>query len=358
MSGPYCTPDGHAVTQARQPRQAIEMLDEGRRHLGASFDAGLHQVDAPARRVHLLAPQQIRRTGRQTEAAMDALVDQRGTGSGRCAGLSLAWALGSGSWTLESDSLDRPAAGVENPAGSNVVFQRARGVDARSPAGPTHRLRASTPAPARSTTTLPTHDARAEPLDAATVRRRVAVEAQQSRAGTDPAGHRDTAPRDLLRRRRIERRDSASCAGSQPSLTTAPVASPRRAHLLRPQRRLAIAGHAASKPPTAIAARTSICAVDRRRTRREPQQQIDSRPPSAAGRRTHIGSSCDAASAARPRASASASSIRSLERGRRLRDRQQLERGVDDGREACRTTRSPACRGRSRRRSSRRCRPP
>ena len=21
MSGPYCTPDGHAVTQARQPRQ-------------------------------------------------------------------------------------------------------------------------------------------------------------------------------------------------------------------------------------------------------------------------------------------------------------------------------------------------
>src|SRR5262245_22943526 len=58
-------------------KTAIEVLHERRAHLDPSFDAGLHQINPPARRIHLLAPEQIRRARRQTEAAVHALVDQR-----------------------------------------------------------------------------------------------------------------------------------------------------------------------------------------------------------------------------------------------------------------------------------------
>ena len=45
-----------------------------------ALQARLHQVDAPARRVHLLAPQHVGRAGGQAEAAVHAVADQLGGG--------------------------------------------------------------------------------------------------------------------------------------------------------------------------------------------------------------------------------------------------------------------------------------
>ena len=64
---------GHARHAAET---AIEVLDHRRVQPNGALLGQLHQVDSPARRVHLLAPQQVRRAGRQTEAAMDAVGDQ------------------------------------------------------------------------------------------------------------------------------------------------------------------------------------------------------------------------------------------------------------------------------------------
>ena len=71
----------HARRARRHARHAAEAVvhvrDERRRQLGPPFHARLHQVDAAAGRVHLLAPQQIRRAGRKAEPAVDARVDAR-----------------------------------------------------------------------------------------------------------------------------------------------------------------------------------------------------------------------------------------------------------------------------------------
>ena len=72
----YCTPDGHAVTQAMQPRQASQCDDHRVAHRLA-LEALLHQVDPAARGVHLLAPQHVGRAGRQAEPAVHAVADQR-----------------------------------------------------------------------------------------------------------------------------------------------------------------------------------------------------------------------------------------------------------------------------------------
>ena len=55
----------------------VEMIDERRRHPGPPFETGLHQIDSAARRIHLLAPQDVGGARRQTEAAMHAFVDER-----------------------------------------------------------------------------------------------------------------------------------------------------------------------------------------------------------------------------------------------------------------------------------------
>ena len=55
----------------------VEVAHERRRHLGAAVEPALHQIDASARRIHLLAPQHVGRTRRQAEAAVHARVDQR-----------------------------------------------------------------------------------------------------------------------------------------------------------------------------------------------------------------------------------------------------------------------------------------
>src|SRR3989449_7382656 len=49
------------------PEAMVEMADVGARHLGVAFGAELHQVDPPARGVHLLTPGEVRRAGGQTE---------------------------------------------------------------------------------------------------------------------------------------------------------------------------------------------------------------------------------------------------------------------------------------------------
>jgi hypothetical protein len=67
---------GWARGHARHAAQArVEMADEAVRHPGAPLEAGLHEIDPAARRVHLFAPQHVRRAGGETEAAVHALVD-------------------------------------------------------------------------------------------------------------------------------------------------------------------------------------------------------------------------------------------------------------------------------------------
>src|SRR5688500_13308746 len=62
---------------ARQaPETRVEMLRERIAEVGASLERRLHQVDPSSRRVHLLAPQGIRRARRQAEPAVNAGVDQ------------------------------------------------------------------------------------------------------------------------------------------------------------------------------------------------------------------------------------------------------------------------------------------
>ena len=72
----YCTPDGHAVTQAMQPRHAVDVLVQRPSSADLALLREVHQVDPPARGVHLLAPQLVGRAGWQAEAAVHAVVEQ------------------------------------------------------------------------------------------------------------------------------------------------------------------------------------------------------------------------------------------------------------------------------------------
>jgi hypothetical protein len=69
----------HAGRAGGDAGHAAKALVEVADHLvvhGLALQPDLHQVDAATRRVHLLAPQQVGRAGRQAEAAVDAVVDQ------------------------------------------------------------------------------------------------------------------------------------------------------------------------------------------------------------------------------------------------------------------------------------------
>ncbi len=72
---PYSTPDGQAVTHAWQPRQ-LSMKGERLLEVQRALEHLLHQEDAPARRVHLLAHRHVGRAGRQAEAAVHAAADR------------------------------------------------------------------------------------------------------------------------------------------------------------------------------------------------------------------------------------------------------------------------------------------
>ena len=65
-----------------QPRQRSRCGDHRVRELAAGPSL-VHQHDAPARRVHLLAPQHVGGAGRQAEAAVHAVVDEVGSGRSR-----------------------------------------------------------------------------------------------------------------------------------------------------------------------------------------------------------------------------------------------------------------------------------
>ena len=56
-----------------QPRQRSKCCGDRRVERDGSVEAGVHQVDATARRVHLLAPEDVRRARRQAEPAVDAV---------------------------------------------------------------------------------------------------------------------------------------------------------------------------------------------------------------------------------------------------------------------------------------------
>ena len=55
----------------------VEVRDHAVIHRHPSVGAGLHHVNAAARRIHFLAEQHVARTGRQAEAAVDTFVDER-----------------------------------------------------------------------------------------------------------------------------------------------------------------------------------------------------------------------------------------------------------------------------------------
>ncbi len=61
-----------------QPRHASKCCTNDGVIARPAVERRLHQIDAAARRIHLLAPQHVGRTARQTESAVHALVDQCG----------------------------------------------------------------------------------------------------------------------------------------------------------------------------------------------------------------------------------------------------------------------------------------
>ena len=67
----YRTPEGQAVSQARQPRQR-STYGSASSIVSVAFERLLHQHDAAARRVHLLAEHAVGRAGGQAEAAVHA----------------------------------------------------------------------------------------------------------------------------------------------------------------------------------------------------------------------------------------------------------------------------------------------
>ena len=68
---------GHAA------EAAVEVLNDRVGHRERALRQADHQLDPPARRVHLLVPQRVGRAGRQAEAAVDAVAEQLPVGRGQ-----------------------------------------------------------------------------------------------------------------------------------------------------------------------------------------------------------------------------------------------------------------------------------
>ena len=73
---------GHACHAAEAE---VEVADDRRVERDRPVEVRLHQLDPAARRVHLLAPEQVRRAGGQAEAAVHAVARQRAEDVGRSA---------------------------------------------------------------------------------------------------------------------------------------------------------------------------------------------------------------------------------------------------------------------------------
>jgi hypothetical protein len=79
LDQPVVLDAGGARGHARHAAQAaVEVLAHGVVQLDPPLLERRHQVDAPARGVHLLVPERVGRATRQAEAAVDAVGDQLG----------------------------------------------------------------------------------------------------------------------------------------------------------------------------------------------------------------------------------------------------------------------------------------
>ena len=76
LDQPVVVDPGRARGHAGHAAQAPVEVPHHRRAQRLPVEPLLHQVDAPARRIHLLAPQHVRGAGGQAEAAVHAVVDQ------------------------------------------------------------------------------------------------------------------------------------------------------------------------------------------------------------------------------------------------------------------------------------------
>ncbi len=146
-AGRTARPTGTSVTHAMQPRQRSKCSTTvSVSGIEPSTSAG-HQVDPPARRVHLLVPQRVRRARRQAEAAVDAVGDQLG---------------------LHIASTTRSASGLHARLARlrDVRDPRPRAHERRRPRRPSARDRAAPPAAraARPTDPPPRRRARAAAL--------------------------------------------------------------------------------------------------------------------------------------------------------------------------------------------------
>ena len=70
-------PGGAGRDAGEAPEAPVEVLDDDRAERATPGDVLLHQLDAAARRVHLLLPEQVGRARRQAEPAVDAVLRQR-----------------------------------------------------------------------------------------------------------------------------------------------------------------------------------------------------------------------------------------------------------------------------------------
>ena len=124
----YCTPDGHAVTQAMQPRQASMCSVKGPSRRDLALLGEVHQVDPAARGVHLLAPQLVGGAGRQAEAAVHAVVEQLARRravlvEGARAGLRDGWSRRSRrGWSQALTSRGRTGRGRAGRSGSSSAL--------------------------------------------------------------------------------------------------------------------------------------------------------------------------------------------------------------------------------------------
>src|SRR4029079_14947337 len=97
---------------------AVEMLGHGGAQRERALRRLLHQLDPPARRDHLLAPEDVRRAGREAEPAVDArpreLLDHVSTPSGSSRAFSARWrprAAAGGTPPTRCGTYAMPAAG-------------------------------------------------------------------------------------------------------------------------------------------------------------------------------------------------------------------------------------------------------
>src|ERR1700730_11719 len=126
----------------------IEMARESRRETDTTFGRRPHEVDAPSRRVHLLAEHPIRWTLRQADTAVHAGSEPvHGGRIGRVKG------AGTGAGRAHSPPTKRP--GLRVPCGSNSALSRFMTARAGSGIGPHTSAARFSSTGARSTTRLP-----------------------------------------------------------------------------------------------------------------------------------------------------------------------------------------------------------